>query len=224
MSTAQPPARVPLIAGQRLRQGVFHDRYEAMPPGVRAELIGGVVDMPSPVGDGHSAVHTNAVGWIWLYSSRTPGVDGGDDASTVLDDLAEVQPDVLLRIKPEKGGQTRKLGNYIGGAPELVIEVANTSRATDLGPKLADYERAGALEYIVFAIDPDEVYWHVRQGDRLVRIHPDPDGLYRSKTFPGLWLDPVALFFDDRPRLIAVLERGFATEEHAAFVAMLEGR
>ena len=39
-----------LVEGQRLDQPTFHELYEAMPPGTRAELINGVVLMPSPVG------------------------------------------------------------------------------------------------------------------------------------------------------------------------------
>lgn len=41
-----------LVAGRRLDQPTYHALYEAMPPGTRAELIGGVVCMPSPVGRG----------------------------------------------------------------------------------------------------------------------------------------------------------------------------
>jgi Uma2 family endonuclease len=221
MSTARLPAVVPLVAGQRLDQATFHERYEMMPRGVRAELIGGVVFMPSPVGKQHYITTANAVGWLWSYRSRTPGVELGDNGSTALDDIGEVQPDAFLRLLPDRGGQTRDFGKIIRGAPELVIEVADSSRDIDLGPKLADYERAGTLEYIVFTIDPDDVFWHVRQGGRLVRIPPDADGLYRSKVFPGLWLDPVALIADDCPSMTAALDRGMATVEHNEFVARL---
>jgi hypothetical protein len=49
----------------------------------------------------------------------------------------------------------------------------------------------------------------------------DRDGLYRSKVFPGLWLDPAALLRRDLAGLLAVLERGLASPEHAEFVAKL---
>lgn len=39
----------PLENGDRLDQKTFHARYEAMPDGVRAELIGGIVYMSSPL-------------------------------------------------------------------------------------------------------------------------------------------------------------------------------
>ena len=52
-------------------------------------------------------------------------------------------------------------------------------------------------------------------------VDPEPDGVYRSEVFPGLWFDPVAFFAEDMDALIATLERGLATPEHAAFVARL---
>ena len=214
----------PLVAGERLDRATFHERYETMPPGFRAELIGGVVYMPSPAGRRHGETCMAAAYWVRHYQTNTPGVRGADNASTFLDDQGEPQPDVLLRIDPDLGGQTRHEGAYIAGAPELVIEVSASSRGTDLREKLADYERAGVLEYVVFALDPDEVFWHARRGDRLVRMPPDPDGLYRSEAFPGLWLDPRALLADDSAAMLAALDRGLATPEHAGFGAMLAGR
>lgn len=221
MSTARMPAVAPLVAGQRLDQSSFHERYLEMPPGIRAELIGGVVVMPSPVGKRHYVTSANAVGWLRNYRMKTQGIELADNGSTALDDYGEVQPDAFLRILPERGGQTSDHGKIIRGAPELIIEVAGTSKTTDLGSKLADYERAGALEVVVLAIDPDEVHWHVRREGRLVRMPPDFDGLYRSKVFPGLWLDLDAFFADDGLAIMATLERGLASDEHAAFIARL---
>jgi Uma2 family endonuclease len=224
MSTVERTSAPPLEAGQRLRQPEFHARYHAMPPGTRAELVGGVVVMPSPLGDPHGIADANAGMWLGVYKSRTPGTSASHNATAILDDDNEFQPDCWLRILPSEEGQTRNVGKYVGGCPELVVEIADSSRSIDLGAKLTEYERAGALEYIVFAIDPDEVYWHVRQGDRLVRVDPSPDGIYRSTAFPGLWLDPKALFDDDGLALLATLERGLATNAHANFAAELAAR
>lgn len=159
--------------------------------------------------------------WLNLYRSRPPGVEVGKNVSTALDGSGEPQPDTLLPIAPDFGGQTHNAGNFIGGAPELVIEVAETSRNIDLGNKLSDYQRAGVLEYVVVASDPDEVIWHVRRADRFLRVPPDADGVYRSQVFPGLWLDPQVLLADDVAALVAAFEKGLASAEHAAFVARL---
>ncbi len=214
----------PLVSGQRLSQNEFHRRYEAMPPETRAELIGGVVHMPSPLGRMHGKKGSIIITWIGTYESCTPGVEGLDNATTILDELGEVQPDVQLRILPEYGGQSRNDGPYVGGAPELIVEIAHSTREVDLKAKRADYERAGVQEYVVCVVDPVEVVWHERQGERLVRIAPGADGNYRSRVFPGLWLDPRALQTDDTARLLAVLHEGLATPEHAAFVDRLEAR
>jgi hypothetical protein len=78
------------------------------------------------------------------------------------------------------------------------------------------------LEYVVRAIEPDEVYWFTHEHGTLVRRAPsEADGLYRSVVFPGLWLDPAALLAGDRPRIRAVVDQGCRTPEHAAFVARL---
>lgn len=218
MSTVKPL----LEAGQRLDRATFHARYETMPPGIKAELIGGVVHMPSPLGRRHGEMTPILAFWLTSYRARTPGVVAALDATTFLDDESEPQPDVQLRILPEAGGQTRHEGIYIAGPPELIVEVANSSLTVDLGPKKEDYRRAGVLEYVVIALgSPRRVIWHVRRGGELIEVAPGPDGLFRSGAFPGLWLDPRALLHEDPDRLVAVLDRGPATPEHAAFVRRL---
>jgi Uma2 family endonuclease len=224
MSTIHRPKTPPLESGQHLDRATFHARYEAMPPDTRAELIGGVVYMPSPLSLDHGDLDSLITYWLRHYRRTTHGVQAPSNASVLLDDQGEPQPDVLLRILPECGGQSRTEGKYVGGAPELIVEVASSSRRIDLGPKFADYQRAGVLEYVVVAIDPDEVLWFVRRDARLVPLPPGPDGVFRSDAFPGLWLDARALFADDMDRLIATLEQGMATPGHADFVASLAAR
>ncbi len=222
MSTASrpDPTTLPLVAGQRLDRVAFHERYLAMPPGIKAELIDGVVPMPSPVGVEHAEAHGSVIGWLFSYRGFTPGVQVLDNASAALDRSSEPQPDALLRILPPFGGRTRTDGIVVG-APELVVEVADSTRRVDLGMKLAAYERAGVVEYVVRLIGPDEVRWHILRAGKLVAIPPDADTLFRSTTFPGLWLEPAALLANDAFRLRAVIDQGVATPEHAAFVAQL---
>jgi Uma2 family endonuclease len=210
-----------LVEGRRLDQPTFHALYEAMPPGTRAELINGVVLMPSPVGPAHGRAQFPTIAWLSSYVENTPGVEGMDNTSTALGLKSEPQPDVLLRILPEYGGRTQTDRRFVLGVPELLVEVAHTSRYTDLGPKLEDYERAGVLEYIVLALEPDEVFWFVLREGRFMDLPLGADGIYRSEVFPGLWLDPNALIAGDTRRLRAVLDLGFGTPEHAQFVARL---
>jgi Uma2 family endonuclease len=216
-TTAGPP----LAAGQRLDRAEFLRRYEDTPRDLKAELIGGVVYVASPVGLEHGRSSADAITWLGLYRARTPGVQALDNTTTALDDLGVPQPDVQLRILPAYGGQTRDEGKIVAGSPELVVEVSDTSRTIDLGVKRKDYERTEVQEYLVIAVDPEEVIWHVRRDNKLVRMLPDPDGLYRSKAFPGLWLDPEALLNEDLNQVIATLDRGLASPEHAGFIKRL---
>jgi Uma2 family endonuclease len=224
MSTAErirPRAFPPLENGQHLDQATFHERYEAMPVGTWAELVGGVVHMPSPVGLDHGEFDDDLAFWYGYYKRSTKGLRSGKNATVILGEFGEVQPDGHLRIPEEFGGQTRIEGSYIAGAPELVVEIAESSRDYDLGAKKADYERAGVLEYLVVELERERIHWFIRRGKRFAALRPDREGIYRSKVFPGLWLDPAALFARDLDRLIQVLEQGLASPEHAEFVAKL---
>ena len=109
-TTAAPAANgapvPPLYNGDRLTQAEFHRRYEAMPEDVKAELVGGIVYMASPLRRPHGTFHFKLSLVLGLYEAATPGAEGGDNLSTILDDDCEPQPDLLLRIHTECGGQS----------------------------------------------------------------------------------------------------------------------
>ena len=71
----------PLVAGDRLTAEEFLRRYEAMPDVNRAELIEGVVYMPSPVSADHGESHFRFNGLLFVYETNTPGVVGGDNTT-----------------------------------------------------------------------------------------------------------------------------------------------
>ena len=208
-----------LKAGDHLDQPTFHERYHAMPPHFRAELIEGVVVVPSPVGYDHGKTHAMLVGWLNSYCLRTPGVDALDNTSTILGPATEVQPDAILISALEDERQAKAVGGYLHGAPEFVVEVSVTTTSQDLGPKKREYERAGVLEYLVVMPLKPEIKWFRREGDFLMETAPDTRGIYRSLAFPGLWLDSQALLVGDRFGIHQALEQGLATPEHEAFSA-----
>ncbi len=105
-----------LVEGQRLDQPTFHRLYKAMPPGTRAELINGVVLMPSPVGRAHGRAHVPVIVWLDYYAEQTPGVEVLDNATAILGWKSEPQPDVMLRILPRSGGRTRDHKGLVRGA------------------------------------------------------------------------------------------------------------
>jgi hypothetical protein len=217
-----------LLDGQRLDRPTFHERYEATPEDFRAQLIGGIVVTGRGVTAAHGGISVVLMAWLGMYSMRVKGVQPGGRTTILLDDLAEPEPDSHLCIDPEMGGRIRldPSETYLVALPELVVEVAHRpwEQAIDLGPKLEDYRRNGAIEYLGATIDPNQIHWFVRRSDRLEPILPGPDEVFRSEVFPGLWLDSGALFSDDVARLLETLEAGRATHEHSAFVAQLAAR
>jgi Uma2 family endonuclease len=192
-----------------------------MPHVKKAELIEGVVYVPSPVSEEHSEPHFNLIGWLAVYRSATPGLQGGDRGTIRLDLENEPQPDAFLRIRPEYGGQSRHSGRYVGGAPELIAEVAASSASYDLHDKLRAYQRNGVVEYLVWRVWDRAIDWFALREGRYALLPLSPEGHYRSEVFPGLWLDPAALLRGDLAQVMAVLQQGLASTEHAEFVRRL---
>jgi len=210
----------PLENGDVLTRAEFERRYEAMPHLKKAELIEGVVYVPSPVRHRyHGHHHTHLISWLGYYEAHTPGVEASDNATVRLDLDNEPQPDALLFIDPALGGQARvDIDGYIEGAPELVAEVASSSVSYDLHAKLRVYRRNGVREYIVWRVLEQELDWFVLRAGQYERLALDAAGLYRSEVFPGLWLDAAALLRGDLATVLAVVQRGLTSPEHAAFV------
>jgi Uma2 family endonuclease len=212
----------PLETGDRLTRPEFERRYAAMPHVKKAELIEGVVYMPSPVSNEHAAPHFDLIGWLTHYLAATPGIAGGDNGTVRLDLDNEPQPDAFLRILAEHGGQSRvDQDGYISGAPELVAEVARSSVSIDLHNKLNAYRRNGVREYIVWRVEDRTIDWFVLREGRYEPLVPSADGLHRSEVLPGLWLDAAALLRGDLMAVFQAVQRGLDSPEHAAFVRRL---
>src|SRR5713101_1796183 len=146
-----------------------------MPEVKLAELIGGLVYMPSPVTRDHSSHDNLANAWLGYYAVRTPGCDaGGHGTWLMLDDAP--QPDADLRIQPEYGGQSRVEGKYSAGAPELAAEVSLSSVSYDLGPKMDLYRTAGVKEYVAVLLGESRVIWYRLVGQKYIPLEPGSDG------------------------------------------------
>ena len=76
-------------------------------------------------------------------------------------------------------------------------------------------------EYVLWRVLEREVDWFVLRNDRFEKLVPEEDGTLHSKIFPGFWLDPVALQAENFDEMLAVLQRGLDSPEHADFVACL---
>jgi len=219
---ADPPP--PLENGERLTANEFLRRYEAMPDGVRAELIEGrvYIDM-SPVSGHHGRPHATLGFWLGYYTSRTPGLMFYDNTTTRLDADNTVQPDLSLTVPSASTGKIAEdAKGYIVGGPQLVAEIANTTRSLDLNEKLHAYRRNGVQEYLVWRTRDAAVDWFVLEGDDYARLDPDPaDGLLKSRVYPGLWLDVAALLEHDLAAVAAAVERGCTGGDHTAFAKMI---
>lgn len=220
---------VPFQSGDMMDQRTFHALYEQAPPHIRAELIGGIVyikgdeSMPSPLKARHAEVHLELVGWLKDYKSETAGTRALDSATDLLGPTSEPQPDAVLVID---GGQTRVSDEgYLVGPPEFVVEVALSSVSIDTHRKKRDYEESGVGEYLVLLVEKSEALWFARGAEGGFHlVQPDQDGVYRSKMFPGLWLDAGAMFRGDSKRVAEVLQQGLATPEHAEFLKRLSAK
>jgi len=219
------PHLPPLEAGDHLDQATFHARYAAMPPDFRAELIGGVVFVPSPLWLEHGVSHALVMEWLTNYWGATPGTQVRDNATAILGDESEPQPDAALVIEPGSGGQSNvSEDGYATGPPELIVEVASSSESIDLHAKRRDYEQAGVLEYVVVVLRQRVVRWFVLQDGMYEELRADASGLCKSTVFPGLWLDAPALFRLDVRQVMATLQHGIEAPEHAVFMQQLQAR
>jgi len=209
----------PLANGDRLTRTEFERRWEAMPELKCAELIEGIVYMAAAVryqqhGKPHSLLH----GWLFYYASQTLGLDVADNTSIRLDLDNVPQPDVLLRINEQHGGQSRvSADGYLEGGPELVAEVSASSSSIDLHAKLNVYRRHGVREYIVWRVLEQAVDWFVLREGQYVPLSLNEQQIYRSEMVPGLWLDVPALLRGDSQAVLATLQQGLNTAEHAEF-------
>jgi len=229
--TGQPAAVLPplghipveLHSGDRMSREEFHRLYEQTPEDFKAELIGGIVYVASPLKIAHGQPHLLLSAVLATYQGHTPGVEASDNTTLVLSEEGEPQPDLYLRVLAEYGGQSSTTkDDYVSGAPELVVEIAHSSRAIDLHAKKDDYARYGVREYLVHCVKEKELRWFDLAAG--VGLQPDSAGIYRIQTFPGLWINGPALLAQNYSQLIETLDQGLATAEHAAFVEELAAR
>ena len=224
------PPRIPRLQnGDSLTADEFMRRYEAM-PGVKAQLIGGIVYITPPLIEGgvymasplraeeHGDPHAAIMLWLGTYWTATPGVQPSVAATVRLAERAVPEPDASMRIT--RRGRTRIEGGYIVGGPELAVEIAASSVDIDRTVKFEDYRANGIQEYIIWRIEDGEIDWFRLDAGQYVALAPD-GGVLKSAVFPGLWLDPAALLAGDTARVEQVLRQGLATPGHAAFVAAL---
>lgn len=213
----------PLENGDLLTRAEFERRYTAMPGLKKAELIEGIVYMASPLRfEPHAEPHADLMGWLWTYKIATPGVRLGDNPTVRLDVDNEPQPDAVLLIDAQRGGQTCLSDDgYIEGAPEFVAEISASTATIDLRDKKRVYRRSMVREYLVWQVIDRRLDWFSLQEEEYISLLPDGEGIIRSRVFPGLWLAVSALLDGDMPSAIATLQTGLNSATHQEFVQQL---
>jgi Uma2 family endonuclease len=227
ISQFTPSQSLPILEnGDRLIRPEFERRYQAMPEIRKAELIEGVVYMASPLRfKSHAKPHGRLITWLGVYEASTPLIEMGIEPTVRLDIDNEPQPDGVLLISQESGGNsTLSADGYLEGAPELVVEIAASSAAIDLGDKKRAYRRNGAREYIVWQVFDQRIDWFSLQDGDYISLIPNEEGVICSQVFPGLWLDLAAMLAGDMQRVLAILQAGINAAEHQEFVEKLMGQ
>jgi Putative restriction endonuclease len=103
-ATTQGNFKPSLETGDHLTRDEFERRYNARPDIKYAELIEGVVYMPSPTRfERHGRPHGYVNWWLTSYEAATPGVLTGRNASVRLDSDNMPQPDAFLLVDPSGG-------------------------------------------------------------------------------------------------------------------------
>lgn len=128
----------------------------------------------------------------------------------------------MLLIEESAGGKAwLSDDDYIEGAPELVVEIAASSVAIDLHDKKRAYRRNRVQEYLVWQVLDNKLDWFRLSEGEYVSVQPDAAGIIRSQVFPGLWLAVPQLLLGEMAMVLAVLQQGLNSPEHAAFVQRL---
>ncbi|MEL7036688.1 MAG: Uma2 family endonuclease [Cyanobacteria bacterium J06592_8] len=205
--------------GDRLTRSEFERRYNAM-PNVKAELIEGMVYMASPLRhEQHGKPHSRIITWLGVYQAATTEVDLSIEPTVRLDFDNEPQPDGVLFLEPQKGGKTRITEEgYIEGVPELIVEIAASSAAIDLGSKKQVYRRNGVQEYLVWQSYENQLIWFILENEKYIQRQADETGILHSRVFPGLWLAVNELLSGNMKQVLKILQMGLESVEHEKFI------
>jgi Uma2 family endonuclease len=188
----------------------FHRIYEQSPRLKHVQLVEGVVYMPSPIRiEGHGEAQAVVIAWLTAYAAGRPDVRVSGPATLLLDRDNEPEPGAVLFRRREAGGSAIVTADdYLEGAPELVVEIAASSRSIDLGDKYRAYRRNGVREYIVWVTGEDRLLWYALEDGDYAELAPGADGIIESRVFPGLRLDVQALLRRDIPSVLATQSAG----------------
>ena len=200
-------ARLRTVApGDRMTVEEF---FRVAPEDRKAELIDGVIVMPSPAFDLHENVQGLLFSVLRLYAeSGDFGIVRGSRTALKMGiEYHAYEPDILF-VSRARADIVKEEGVF--GAPDLVIEILSRGTKTiDRGLKRRVYGAAGVAE--LWLIDPESekasrFYQRLTPKSEMIEVK-FVDGVLRSTTVPGFflraeWLWPAG---EKLPRVIDVL-------------------
>lgn len=161
MSAIQYPQKHPISAEEYLRMG----EAGVFAPEARLELIEGEIVEMAPIGSPHAG-RVKRLNELFVQRAAGRAVVSVQDP-VIVSDLSVPQPDLAL-LRP-------RADYYSGSHPPvsdvfLVVEVADTTLAFDLGTKVPLYARCGIAEV-----------WVADVSEHLIHVFRDPGaGGYRA--------------------------------------------
>ena len=172
------------------------DFLEWLEPGRRADLLDGEIFMHSPVSIRHAELLNFLDRLLGTYVDRHRlGRLYREVVAVRLSSRNVFQPDLAF-YRAARQGMIRD--NHVEGAPDLVVELLSPGTADrDIGPKFAEYEQHGVIEYWI--LDPETLAHRCyrRDGELLVECAQE-EARIESQVVPGFfvmreWLDPARL-------------------------------
>jgi Uma2 family endonuclease len=170
----------------------------------RAEWVDGEVKLMSPVNREHDRIE----GWIYRVISeyvdaKRAGQVCGSEFPVRFAGLKQQRITDVLFVSNEHAHRIKN--TYFEGAPDMIVEVVSPdSTARDYREKFEIYETAGVREYwivnpLAFTVSAFE--W----SNGKYRALEEKNGIIHSKVLKGFFLKPAWLWYDQFPRLTAVL-------------------
>ena len=162
-------ALISLDPGDHLTREEFHRRYCARPDIRKAELIDGVVYVPSPVralhGEPHLGGHRLALCLFGQKPGRPMAQSTPPSAWTPMASVTRSSQTLASGFDEPGGPRLTEDGTICEGAPQLVVEVAASSASYDLYEKKEAYRRNGVHEYVVWRVIDRVIDWfELRDG------------------------------------------------------------
>ncbi|MFN2462022.1 MAG: Uma2 family endonuclease [Candidatus Velthaea sp.] len=139
----------------------YHRMAEAgiLQPEERVELLDGQLVHMSPIGHRHWALHMRIAGYL---HETLPGAAIASQGSFPLGARNEPQPDIAILA----GSRDAYFeGRFSPKDLLVVIELADSSLAKDLGPKLALYARYRVADYLVVDIERNVLLHYSEPND-----------------------------------------------------------